>query len=633
MNKIQIALFLLYVLSMWVAGSTLWQLIRPEHKALNRAWYLGEGLLLGGIVIVTEMLLLSLAGLYKAPFLWGIVICNFGCLFLPQGRKSWAQLKKPLPLNPAAIIFLILVAIFMFRNCYFLVDVDSHSTYLYAQKLWLEHGSSIFASPAMDMKVFVPQFNAVPYALGLSIFPAETLFPQLVVAFWTVILLLLVYGYVSFRLSPVYGLAAAMLTLFNDHMYFSGANSCCIINSALIAVLFASAVNFWEAGRTQDGSRIVLALIFWAQIMANKYQLFYVFVFLGVFGFLIQPRPWKTIKEVIGKPYFILAVLFSVGSLGLWFIKNWLATGAATFPVFAGELGALRWTKEMAHVFNQHLVGPLPFSLVIKYFSYMFFWPGVNAAKVLIGLIIFFPLIVFGAVHRKQYDREIFQEMSYWLTLSVVVMIAIPLVNFVDPRNYRYGIALIAVAVVIGLHFLLRYVFKAPRFLEITIILLIAVQGWGIMLHQGGDFKRPFIHDNWLVLTDHLHMKEMMYYYYPANAVVEQELPAYKELFASGAWDIGVAGVTPLSAFLLPTRPQVGLWYTTAVRWDSYSSPMLVAMDLSESGINWVMGVRNGHMYFENPLQYGQRAAAFDRHPSHLFYNYNFPEELSVVRY
>lgn len=632
MNKVQIGLFFLYVLSMWAVGSTVWQLISAGRGVSNRAWYLGESLLLGGMVIVTQMLFLSLVGLYKAPFLWAAVICNLACLFFPSGHRAWFLLKGRWPLNPATLIFFLLVAIFMFRNCYFLVDVDSHSTYLYAQKLWLEHGSSVFSSRALDMKVFVPQFNAVPYALGLSIFPNETFFPQLVVAFWTVILLLLVYGYMSFRLGPVYGLSGAMLTLFNDHMYFSGANNCVIINSALIAFLFASAVNFWEARRAKEVSCMGLAFIFWTQILPNKYQVFYIFLFLGVFGCMIQTYPWRTVKESISRPRWITAILLSAAATGLWFIKNWLATGLATFPIFAGKLGVLGWTREMEHVFNRHLVGPLSFSMILKYFNYLCVWPGINADKILVIFITFSPFIIFWAMLRKHYDREVFLETCYWFILAMVYIISICLVSFVDPRPYRYGIALSAVAVLWGLYCVLKYGFKIPNWGQKAIILLISVQGWGIMLQQGEVYGRPLIHDNWLVLTDRLHMAQMVQQYYPNNSIVSRELPSAADRFEDGAWDIGIAA-TNLSAFLLPTRPQVGLWYTTAVRWSSYSKPILIAHDLDELGIKWVMGVRNGHMFFEKSQEYGQRAALFNLHPSNLFYNYGFPSELSVVRY
>jgi hypothetical protein len=212
--------------------------------------------------------------------------------------------------------------------------------------------------------------------------------------------------------------------------------------------------------------------------------------------------------------------------------------------------------------------------------------------------------------------------------------VGVCMVSFVDPRHYRYSIALVAAAVVFGLHFLLRHGLKAPRFVEVAVILAIAVQGWGVILHQGGPYKKPGFKENWMVLTDQLHMNpHMMYYYYPDNAVVLQELPRYKFLFDTGAWDMGVGNVTTLSAFLLPTRPQVGLWYTSTVRWSSYGNPSLVAKDLTAAGINGVMSVRDGHMTFESAQQYGERAATFDLHPKRLFYNYNFPEELATVRY
>ena len=65
--------------------------------------------------------------------------------------------------------------------------------------------------------------------LGVALFGQETLFPQFVNLSWRLVLTLLVFGYVSYRFSRYHGLAAAMLVLFNDHMFFSGVRSFVII--------------------------------------------------------------------------------------------------------------------------------------------------------------------------------------------------------------------------------------------------------------------------------------------------------------------------------------------------------------------------------------------------------------------
>ena len=77
----------------------------------------------------------------------------------------------------------------------------------------------------------------------------------------------------------------------------------------------------------------------------------------------------------------------------------------------------------------------------------------------------------------------------------------------------------------------------------------------------------------------------------------------------------------------------MGLWYTTAVRWDSYENPALVEQDLSTLGIHWIMTVKDGHLGFESALDYGRRAVGFDRHPARLFYDYGFPAELADVHH
>ena len=43
------------------------------------------------------------------------------------------------------------------------------------------------------------------------------------------------------------------------------------------------------------------------------------------------------------------------------------------------------------------------------------------------------------------------------------------------------------------------------------------------------------------------------------------------------------------------------------------------------------MSVRDGHLHFESPLEYGKRVCAGDFHPKKLFYDYHFPDELAQV--
>ena len=173
MNWIQLGMFVGYVLCVWAAGTAIHSFFNPKGVSPNRILYLGETLLLGSILIVGEMLTMSLVKLYKAPFLWGAVAANLGFFVIPKVRRAAAGFFTPgVRWSAPFIAFIFLVAFFLFRNCYFLVDIDSHSAYLYTQKLWLERGTSIFADTAMDMRVLVPQFNAVPYALGISVFPS-----------------------------------------------------------------------------------------------------------------------------------------------------------------------------------------------------------------------------------------------------------------------------------------------------------------------------------------------------------------------------------------------------------------------------------------------------------------------------
>jgi hypothetical protein len=634
MNWIQLGLFLIYVATMLSAGVAFHRLIF-SRVTTSRALALGEALLLGSILIVGQMLLLSLLHLYTAGWLWFVVGANLLWWVLPSVRQHSASIFsfRLFRFDAPLIIFLLLVLFFMFRNCFFLLDVDSHSTYLFAQKLWLEHKTSIFASPAMDIKIFVPHFNAVPYALGLSIFPAGLLFPQLVVAFWSVIAVLLAFGYLSGQISRWHGLAAAMFILFNDHMFFSGANTSVIINCALVAFIFACAYSFWQARKDGDTSRLVFAFICATQFLSNKYQSFYILILLFAVGLLLQNnwrRHWRTFVE---RPLPWAACAGAVFVFSLWLVKNFLATGCATFPILAGETGALNWNKEMADLFNRIFVGPLPPSAVLKYFSYMFVWPGINAAKIVGILISFLPLLIVLSLGRgKEEALKRIPDLCFWLSVSVLVLFGICLSSFVDPRHYRYAVAVMAVAAVVGLDYLLRHVLRLPAKLIGLIIVVVSLQGLSIV-HQTGVMKYPSIKENLAVLSNKMHLEDVLGEYYPGNQIVSREILNQADKMSGAAWDIGAGGGNGLSAFLLPTYPQVGLWYTTAVKWESYRSPEAIARDLSEAGINRVMSLKEGHLAFEEPIEYGRRVSQFDRHPKGLFYNYGFPAELAQVRY
>ena len=88
MNYLQFLLFFIYVLSTLIAGIAIFEFI-GRKKASSNSWvYLGEVLLLGSILIYGELMLLSLLGLYKAPFLWAIVLCHYLFLFAHPVRHQ-----------------------------------------------------------------------------------------------------------------------------------------------------------------------------------------------------------------------------------------------------------------------------------------------------------------------------------------------------------------------------------------------------------------------------------------------------------------------------------------------------------------------------------------------------------------
>ena len=99
-----------------------------------------------------------------------------------------------------------------------------------------------------------------------------------------------------------------MLIIFDGHFFYSGANQWVLINGALIALLFSAAYNFWEAGLGKREHHFLLGIIFLSQLPANKYQMIYVFIFMGVLAALCQRDLLSKIKSIsLKKFWFILA--------------------------------------------------------------------------------------------------------------------------------------------------------------------------------------------------------------------------------------------------------------------------------------------------------------------------------------
>ena len=167
MNFGQFGLFIFYVFSVFLAGVWIYRILdKDDSFYMSKNLYLGEVLLLGSILVVGEFLILSLIGLYKHIYLFIAVSMNYLFLLNKNNRQKIFSLIKPgFSFNPAGFIFMALAITLIFRNLYFMVDVDSVSTYLFTQRLWLSAGTSVIGNSTNDIRIFVPHFDCVPYAL------------------------------------------------------------------------------------------------------------------------------------------------------------------------------------------------------------------------------------------------------------------------------------------------------------------------------------------------------------------------------------------------------------------------------------------------------------------------------------
>jgi hypothetical protein len=511
---------------------------------------------------------------------------------------------------------------------YFLVDVDSLSTYLFTQRLWLESGTSLIGSPTNDIRIFVPQFDAIPYSLGISVFGNETLFPQLIGLLWRVIAALLVFGYTKYRLNGYYALAASAFVILNDHFFYSGANQWVIINAAVIALIFAAVYNFWEARIKDNNSYLVFALIFLSQLLANKYYLCFVFLFLLFIGMLIQPRPIRKIKEIIKDRKYAAIILTVFFLTSLWYIKNFIITGDPAFPLLAGKLHSFGWTQEQQKVFAQ-LLGAQSALKLIKYISFLFVWPGVNPAKYVLISIFILPCIIFILAVKRKIDSPEIAELCFWLLICISALFGLCLATWQDPRIYRFPIGLFSFTAVLALRFIIKHLFNLKNeIIAAGVVLLLSLQGYSIINRGGVIVNRPTVQENIGIALNRIHMDYIIRKHQPEVFIMLGGIRANKEKFDSSAWFMD--DIT--SAFLMPDRPGISLLFTTTIKWDSYAQEALVINDLRKNGIKWVMTFNKNSFVFLPIEEFAREAIKFDRSPKKTLFDYGFPEELTRIK-
>lgn len=638
MNYIQFGLFIIFAFSALILGIYIYGILENYTKGyLNKTVYIGEALLLGSIFLVGQMLLLSLVGLYRTPFLWAVVSMVYFLLFSKVVRRKISDLFfQRLTFNLSTVIFVILFGLFIIRNCYFLIDVDSLSTYLFTQKLWLNSGTSLIGSATDDIRIFSPQFDAVPYSLGISIFGQETLFPQLINVFWRGIVLLLVFGYTKYRFNGYYALAALMFVLFNDHFFYSGANQYVIINPVIIALMFASAYNFWEARVRNNSLYFVLALIFSVQIMANKLYVAFSFLFLVVLGFLIQPNLLNNLKEIYKNKKWFLLIIITAIIASIFYIKNYIVTGNPLFPVLNGVFKTFGWSKELGNIVIKQSGGLKPLK-IFKYLSFLFVWPGINPAKYVLMAISLLPLVFLIYTLRHRIDRNEVSEICFWLAVCVLSLIGLCLGCWQDPRIYRFYIGMESFTAVLSLRFILKYCLNIKKEIVLAgMIVVLAVPGYRIIFQGGNDdpFKRPTFEENIGVITNQIHMDYIIKKHHPYIPKIVEKLKLDEEKIRQSAWDVSEwhEGVST-TAFLLPLHvPIVSLWYSTTIGWDSYSDEKLILKDLHRLGIKWIMRIEdNGKLLFIPIDEYASEAVKYDRYPKKISADYGFPAELTGV--
>jgi hypothetical protein len=165
-------------------------------------------------------------------------------------------------------------------------------------------------------------------------------------------------------------------------------------------------------------------------------------------------------------------------------------------------------------------------------------------------------------------------------------------------------------------------------------LLILASPGYGIMRQQGGGFSYPTIADNLAVFSNRLSTAQVMQQRYPKSVLASREAFLHPVEYERSAWDTDMGeGNKALSSFLLPLRPQVGLWYTNIIKWQSYPNAKQSAAELSQYGVDWIFRVSDGGFRLLSSGEYALEAEKFDQFPDHTTWDYGFPAELVKVEY
>lgn len=141
-----------------------------------------------------------------------------------------------------------------------------------------------------------------------------------------------------------------------------------------------------------------------------------------------------------------------------------------------------------------------------------------------------------------------------------------------------------------------------------------------------GGFSYPTIADNLAVLSDRLNTSLVMQQRYPNSLFALQESLTHPIELQRAAWDTDMGeGGKALSSFLLPIRPQVGLWCTNIISWQSYPDASKSAGDLEGFGVGWIFRIRDAKFQMVSSSEYALEAEKFNRFPDHTTWDYGFP--------
>jgi len=248
-------------------------------------------------------------------------------------------------------------------------------------------------------------------------------------------------------------------------------------------------------------------------------------------------------------------------------------------------------------------------------------------------IFIALPFILIVADLRSKKKDYTSQELCYWVGLCIIAVIGISWMGFNGVRNYRYVFGMASFSLIFSVHYILSYCCKIKNQVIIGAILLaLGAAKWHVIVEEKGHRQRPAIEDNIAVLKNELHTADVIERVYWRQGITEKGYYDNLEKAQKSAW--GSASIWKrYSFFLVPFRPQITIWSTSIINWNSLENEELIAKDIRDYGLEYVMVPYDEELQFLTPEEYAKTIVHYKKKPDKILFDYGHPEELLKIKW